>query len=333
MRSLSSHAAVLTAAAGLCVLVGSARAGEPIIGLVDIPLVGEALVEFDSDTAIFTAAPVVITGLDAGEELVGIDIRPATGRLYGISSLSRIYTIDADTGVATPVAGAFTPAISGSDFGFDFNPVADRIRLVSDSNQNLRLHPDTGVVAFTDGTLRYAAADINAAADPSIVAAAYTNSERCPLTTQLFVIDSDLDILALQSPPNDGVLVTVGDLDLNAQDDASFDISGRTGVAFMTSTFLGLVPSLATVNLATGEATNVGVLNLGIAGLFTLKAIAAPGPCPADFNRDGFLDFFDYDAYVEAFESGNDPRADLNCDRFLDFFDYDAFVAQFESGC
>jgi probable HAF family extracellular repeat protein len=54
--------------------------------------------------------------------------------------------------------------------------------------------------------------------------------------------------------------------------------------------------------------------------------------CPADFNGDGFVDFFDYDAFVAAFESG-DPAADVNGDHFLDFFDYDAFVGAFEAGC
>ncbi len=54
--------------------------------------------------------------------------------------------------------------------------------------------------------------------------------------------------------------------------------------------------------------------------------------CFADFNCDAFVDFFDYDAFVFAFESG-DPRADTNGDQFLDFFDYDEFMGLFESGC
>ena len=54
--------------------------------------------------------------------------------------------------------------------------------------------------------------------------------------------------------------------------------------------------------------------------------------CTADFNRDGFVDFFDYDDFVVAFEAG-DPASDANDDGFLDFFDYDAFVLSFETGC
>ena len=59
-------------------------------------------------------------------------------------------------------------------------------------------------------------------------------------------------------------------------------------------------------------------------------------PCPADFNGDGFLDFFDYDAFVSCFEEGVCPpgrSADFNGDGFADFFDYDAFVEAFEAGC
>jgi hypothetical protein len=60
------------------------------------------------------------------------------------------------------------------------------------------------------------------------------------------------------------------------------------------------------------------------------------GSCPADFNGDGFLDFFDYDDFVNCFETGACPpgrSADFNGDGFADFFDYDAFVAAFEAGC
>lgn len=55
-------------------------------------------------------------------------------------------------------------------------------------------------------------------------------------------------------------------------------------------------------------------------------------PCDGDFNRDGFLDFSDFDAFVNSFEEGN-PPADFNNDGFLDFSDFDGFVAAFEAGC
>lgn len=64
------------------------------------------------------------------------------------------------------------------------------------------------------------------------------------------------------------------------------------------------------------------------------SAAAALVLCPADFNCDGFLDFFDYSDYVAAFEGGGGGlEADFNGDGFVDFFDYADFVTAFEIGC
>jgi hypothetical protein len=67
-----------------------------------------------------------------------------------------------------------------------------------------------------------------------------------------------------------------------------------------------------------------------------LVRFLAQDDCPVDFTRDGFVDFFDYDAYVSCFEGGPcpcDQTPDFNGDGFADFFDYDEFVAAFENGC
>ena len=79
-----------------------------------------------------------------------------------------------------------------------------------------------------------------------------------------------------------------------------------------------------------GELYALATRNLGPSG--STGVILHLTTCAADFNADGFLDFFDYDGYVDAFETG-DPAADINGDDFVDFFDYDAFIAAFESGC
>lgn len=103
------------------------------------------LVSFEraSPTTIYSRVPM--TGLQPSEQILGIDFRPANGLLYGLGSTSRLYTINTATGVATQVgAGQFSPLLSGADFGFDFNPSVDRIRVVSNTDQNLRLNPDTG---------------------------------------------------------------------------------------------------------------------------------------------------------------------------------------------
>lgn len=93
---------------------------------------------------------------------------------------------------------------------------------------------------------------------------------------------------------------------------------------------------LLRINPVTGQATVIGATASLWAGTFGLAAIGdLPQACPADFNRDGIIDFFDYDAFVGCFEGGPcDPgAADFNADGFVDFFDYMDFVGAFETGC
>ncbi len=75
-----------------------------------------------------------------------------------------------------------------------------------------------------------------------------------------------------------------------------------------------------------------GVRGFSVIGGFWFE----PADCPADFNDDGFVDFFDFDDFVVCFEGGPCPpgkSADFNGDGFADFFDYDDFVLAFETGC
>lgn len=167
---------------------------------------------------------VTVTGLSRGEQVIGIDIRPATGELYGLTDDNRIISLDPATGVATVKGAPFSPKISGSAFGFDFNPTVDRIRVVTDRGQNLRLHPDTGQVAAIDGSLAFAANDINKRFKPRVSGAGYTNSFAGATTTTLYDIDTTRDVLVTQTPPNDGVLNTVGSLGANLSIVSGFDI-------------------------------------------------------------------------------------------------------------
>lgn len=234
------------------------------------------LASWDSATPGTVLMASAIQGLATNEDLVGLDLRPATGELYGLGSFSTVYRLDAATGVATRVGPAFSPALSGTSFGFDFNPTVDRIREVSNADQNLRLHPVTGGLAMMDGDLRYAAADPNFGADPNIVHAAYTSNFAGATSTRLYVVDSGLDILALQSPPNDGVLNTVGALGTDVTELGGFDISGGTGVAYMTIRDAQLARSTFwTVDLVTGQATMVG--EVGGGAIITAMAVV-PGP-------------------------------------------------------
>lgn len=213
------------------------------------------LVRFNSNAPGTIVSTSPITGMQPGETMVGIDFRPATGQLYGLGDSSRIYRIDPANGIATPVgAGPFTPALSGTDFGFDFNPTVDRIRIVSDAEQNLRAHPDTGAIAVTDLNLNPAG---------NVVAAAYTNNFAGATTTTLYDIDSTSDLLLIQNPPNNGVLSAVGPLGVNATGLTSFDIAG-SGMAFAAITLPATTTTnFYTMNLATGSASLVGTIGGG----------------------------------------------------------------------
>src|SRR5215475_13471661 len=120
-------------------------------GLITAVTTTDKLLTFDGSAPGTVLSSVGITGLQAGEVLLGIDRRPASGLLYGLGSTSRLYTINTTTGLATEVgASPFAPALTGTSFGFDFNPVPDRIRIVSTDTTNFRLNPNTGALAGTD---------------------------------------------------------------------------------------------------------------------------------------------------------------------------------------
>ena len=105
------------------------------------------------------AAKVTGEVLLDGEDVLGIDVRPANGKLYGLTSTGRILVIDPASG-GTQLVSTSTAVPSGSAFGVDFNPVVDRLRVVSSTGQNLRINVDTGA-ATVDTALSFASGDAN----------------------------------------------------------------------------------------------------------------------------------------------------------------------------
>src|SRR5262249_20587703 len=109
------------------------------------------LLHFNSSAAGTITGTTPITGIQSGEAILAISIRPATGQLYGLGSSGRLYTVNSATGAATQVgSGTFAVSLIGSAFGFAFDPLTDRIRVVSDADQNMRIDPNTGAVVDTD---------------------------------------------------------------------------------------------------------------------------------------------------------------------------------------
>ena len=244
-----------------------------------------SLLSWDSATPGSIASGSFVSGLQSNETIVGIDFRPATGQLYALGTSSRLYTLNTSTGAATAVAGPFTPALNGFNFGFDFNPTIDRIRTVAETNKNTVLNPITGAVQLSATDLFFGAGDPNFGVDPNVVNSAYTNSFVGAASTQLYGIDTALDILVTQAN-NAGTLGTVGPLGINATSVGGFDISGTTGVAYAALLPSGSSQSnLYSINLLTGAATNLGQIDGGI--IITAIAVAPAIPEPATLALAG----------------------------------------------
>lgn len=215
---------------------------------------------YNATNLVTPTSTLSISALPATEQIVSIDYRPATGQLYALGSSSRIYFINEESGVATALGTAsFSPAISGDNASIDFNPTVDRIRLVTESGQNLRLHPELGTVAATDG-------DINGGTNPEIGAVAYTNSVAGATTTTLYDIDFSENKLYKQNPPNDGGLELVGDLTVDFDGQGNFDINSDNSVA-LAVTLDDAVSSLYTINLDNGKAVKVGTFGAPVIGI------------------------------------------------------------------
>lgn len=182
-----------------------------------------------------------LTGLLVDERFVGIDYRLRTatdhsGKLYGLTNKANLYTINPESGLASlvstlkPAAGSSFTALDGTSFAVDFNPTADRLRVISNTGQNLRINVDTGDT-IKDG-------DINGASGAQVTAAAYTNSFKTPvatLATELFDLDQTNKTLTKQNPPNNGTLSLIGNLGINLGTDNGFDIAGGdNGLALAT---------------------------------------------------------------------------------------------------
>lgn len=226
------------------------------------------LLQFNAGTPRQLAKSQPITGLPQGETLVGIDFRVSHGVLYGVTSSGRLVTIDTSTAVAKPVGNGSPVVLQGTHFGVDFNPVAQRVRVVSDTGQNLRLHPDTGALAASDPPLAPAA---EGGPVPRIAGAAYTYNKQNDKLTTNYAIDISRGWLVTQGSvegrdpvvsPNTGRIADVGALGTGALEDASFDIADIDNAALAALRKDGRT-RLYAIDLASGKATLLGSVGDG----------------------------------------------------------------------
>ncbi|EGX57095.1 hypothetical protein SZN_24628 [Streptomyces zinciresistens K42] len=231
-------------------------------GLTAIGLTSDQrLVEFKVDRPAWARSLGKVSGLAGDSRLVGIDFRVQNGKLYGVGDRGGIYTLDVRA-KAWKVS-QLTAALSGTAFGVDFNPAANRLRVVSNTGQNLRHNIDDPAAPRTttvDGMLT------NPTVPPStargVSGAAYTNNDLNAATaTTLFDLDTMADRISLQSPANAGTLAPTGNLGVDAARDAGFDIyynrSSGVNHGFAAIRTAGTY-RLYGVNLLTGKATDKG---------------------------------------------------------------------------
>lgn len=274
-------------------VTGSIEGAQVSLTIQDDDRVGEVLavttnqrlISFDRGSASVLRHSTPINGLLGGESIVDVDFRPRDGKLYALTDRGMLYTVDPINGAATSLRALvadpndatdpFTQ-LNGGTFGLDFNPVVDRLRVVSSAGQNLRIDVDTGRT-ITDASLRGAATGMGAAG--------YLNNIAEACRTRLYGIDILTDQLVIQDPPNDGVTTGVGaGLGVSATS-ALLDIEtsatgATTALALLT---VGSATELHSIDLATGAATRAGELRLAGSEVVRGMAIRLPalnGPVP-----------------------------------------------------
>ncbi len=261
-------ALLAAAAAGCATAPADEPAGAPRPQTVFALTESQALIRFNAGTPRRIEQRLPVSGLAAGETLVGIDFRVARGVLYGVTSAGRLVTLDTATARAMPVGAAPAVALQGTRFGVDFNPAADRVRVVSDTGQNLRLHPDTGALAATDPPL---AAATPGGPAPALAGAGYTYNKRNEKLTTNYALDIGRGWLVTQGSiegvepvvsPNTGRIFDVGALGTGPVDDAAFDIADLDNAA-LAALRVGGRTRLFAIDLASGRATLLGSVGDG----------------------------------------------------------------------
>jgi hypothetical protein len=266
---------IAVAAALVCTTVGAvvglqssgSATTAPRLQAYGIAGAGTLMLSFQTDTPEQNDWVRRVTGLSGDTALVGIDFRVQDGKLYGVGNRGGIYIIGIPTAVVTKVS-QLSVALYGSTFGVDFNPAADRLRVISDNGQNLR-HNLADHTTVADAVLTTPPA---VGATYGVTAAAYTNNDLdADTATTLFDINTATDQVVIQSPANNGLLVPTGKLGVGVNLDAGFDIFSKlsNGKTIANAAFAALAPAkgsatLFGVDLLTGAANSIGVFPLDV---------------------------------------------------------------------
>lgn len=224
----------------------AASAAAPALGLSG----DKTLIWFDTDKPAETRK-IEVTGID---RLHGIDLRSSDNQVYGLAGDGTLVTINLDTGASTAVSKLTKMPSEGAKVSVDFNPAADKLRVMSSDGTNLRADPASGAVT-EDGKLAFEAGDSSAEMAAEVIATAYTNSFAKPEKTAMYDIHSG-GMLLHQTKPNDGTLKTIGKLGVETGEAVGFDI--QTTEDGVNAAWLAAGGKLYKVNLESGVAEMAG---------------------------------------------------------------------------
>jgi hypothetical protein len=246
-KTLRAILLATTAIGGFTIAGASASGAATIAALAD----GKTIVWIDTDKKAVTRS----VALANGGTLIGFDVRPADGKLYGVTPDGAIVTVDAMTGKWEKKSSLSEKLPTGVTFVVDFNPAADRLRLMSSSGMSYRINVEDGKTVV-DGSHKYPDSDKMKGAQPRVTAGAYSNSFAGTKETALYNVDAAAGTLVKQAPPNDGVLNTIGAIGMKVDGPIAFDIlsDGNGG----NSAWLLAGGKLHSVDLATGAAKAMG---------------------------------------------------------------------------
>lgn len=220
-----------------------------------------------------------VLNLGDSEQLIGIDYRPEDRSLYGITDSNKVYRVDVASGAASQVS-TLNAALKGVNFAVDFNPVADRVQVISDRDQNLSVDASTGITVI-NGDIKFALSNLNRTPNPNVTAAAFTNSFKGASSTRLFAVETDNDLL-VEADWTSGTITPIGQLGIDVGAIAGMDISGQSGDAFGAFIKKGnSFSELYSLDLNSGAAKLLGTIGQG--DLQVSDIAINPVPEPASF--------------------------------------------------
>lgn len=290
----TSSLALLAAVA----LAPAAAQAETLVGLRTSDL---HLISFDSATPGTLTGDLALTGFPTGAVPAALDFRPETQALIilargPVSGSCQLYGVNVSSGAVTAQGASFACPADFSDI--DFNPVSDRLRVLSTS-ENFKVDPANGSKE-PNADADFALGDPNVGETPMLGGSAYDRNTSSATATTLFAIEAGNNVLVRVgsvngSPdsPDTGELTTIDDLSLglaalDVEADTAFDISGASpNTAYLfsfTPAQAGVNGNLYTVNLTTAATNHVAAVGAGGVDLSGLTV--APGVTLGDGDDD-----------------------------------------------